>query len=129
MIRYLTVGEVLRLHTLVLEQSGGSEGIRDRGALESAVAQPMATFGGEDLYDTIPKKAAALALSLVSNHAFVDGNKRIGHAAMEVFLTLNGFTVNAGVEEQEELFLSLADGEISRETLTEWIEAHLQAIS
>lgn len=129
MIRYLTVGEVLRLHTLVLEQSGGREGIRDRGALESAVAQPMATFGGEDLYDTIPKKAAALAFSLVSNHAFVDGNKRIGHAAMEVFLTLNGFTVNAGVEEQEELFLSLAAGEISRDTLTEWIEAHLQAIS
>lgn len=129
MIRYLTVREVLRLHSLVLEQSGGSTGIRDRGAIESAVAQPMATFGGEDLYDTIPKKAAALAFSLVRNHAFVDGNKRIGHAAMEVFVTLNGFTLSAGVDEQEELFLSLAAGGISREVLADWVEAHLQAIS
>ena len=129
MIRYLTVREVLRLHGLVLEQSGGSGGIRDRGALESAVAQPMATFGGEDLYDTIPRKAAALAFSLVRNHPFIDGNKRIGHAAMEVFLTLNGFTISADVDEQEELFLSLAAGEISREKLTEWVEAHLQAVS
>lgn len=129
MIRYLTVREVLRLHALVLEQSGGSVGIRDRGALESAVAQPTATFGGEDLYDTLPKKAAALAFSLVRNHAFVDGNKRIGHAAMEVFLTLNGFTINADVDDQEDVFLALAAGNVSREMLIEWVEAHLQAIS
>lgn len=129
MIRYLTVREVLRLHRLVLEQSGGSEGIRDRGALESAVAQPMATFGGEDLYDTISKKATALAYSLVRNHAFVDGNKRIGHAAMEVFVTLNGFTIIADVDEQEEVFLSLADGSLTREELIEWVEAHLEPIS
>lgn len=71
MIRYLTVGEVLRLCALVLDQSGGSEGIRNRGVLESAVAQPMATFGGKDLYDTIPKKAAALAFSLIRNHVIM----------------------------------------------------------
>ena len=83
--------------------------------IEARLSPPWATFGGEELYDTIPKKAAALAFSLVRNHAFVDGNKRIGHAAMEVFLTLNGSTLNAGVDEQEELFLSLAAGEISRD--------------
>lgn len=129
MTRYLTVREVLRLHALVLDQSGGSHGIRDHGALESAVAQPMATFGGKDLYDTLAKKAAAPAFSLVRNHAFVDGNKRIGHAAMEVFLTLNGFTVTADVDEQEELFLSLAAGKVGREDLSEWIDGHLQKLS
>lgn len=87
-MRYLTVIEVLALHGQVIEQSGGKDGIRDLGLLESAIAQPMMTFDGIDLYVSIVDKAVALGFSLIMNHPFVDGNKRTGHAAMEVFLVL-----------------------------------------
>ena len=82
-MRYLTVGEVLEIYSSVIKQSGGGMGIRDLGALESAVAQPRMTFNGEELYPTIVEKASALGFSLIQNHPFVDGNKRAGHAAME----------------------------------------------
>lgn len=85
MIRYLTIVEILDIHQQVTQRSGGAEGIRDLGALESAIAQPRMTFGGEDLYPTIVDKAAALGFSIVMNHPFIDGNKRTGHAAMEIF--------------------------------------------
>ena len=85
-MRALSLSEVIKLHEYLLEQSGGIAGIRDLGALQSAVAQPHMTFGGIDLYQTIQEKAAALCFSLVTNHPFVDGNKRVGHAAMETFL-------------------------------------------
>ena len=88
-MRALSLSEVIKLHEYVLEQSGGITGIRDLGALESAVAQPYMTFRGVDLYQTIQEKAATLCFSLVTNHPFVDGNKRVGHAAMETFLVLN----------------------------------------
>jgi death on curing protein len=121
--RYIAVEEVERLHGLVIQTSGGSSGLRDRGALEASVMQPMQTFGGEDLYPSLAEKAAALAFGLVSNHPFIDGNKRIGHAAMEVFLMLNGFEIDAGVDEQEDLFLRLAAGEVSRDELVEWVRS------
>lgn len=81
-MRYLTLGEVVALHRAVIESTGGASGIRDLGALESALAQPRATFAGSDLHPTIPAKAAALGYSLTLNHPFVDGNKRVAHAAM-----------------------------------------------
>ena len=87
-MRYLTLGEVVDLHRRLLHATGGASGIRDFGALESAIAQPKATFGGVDLYPTLVEKAAALAFSLVQGHPFVDGNKRVGHAAMEIFRVL-----------------------------------------
>lgn len=123
-MRYLTAGEVVRLHKLILDKSGGADGIRDQGAIESAVAQPQMTFGGQDLYPTQIDKAAALAFSLVRNHAFVDGNKRVGHAAMEVFLVLNGYEIGASVDEQENLILRLAAGQLSRDELREWLRVH-----
>ncbi len=85
-MRHLTLGEVVELHRRLLLASGGAAGIRDIRLLESALAQPAATFDGADLHPTLVDKAAALGFSLVANHPFVDGNKRIGHAAMEVFL-------------------------------------------
>ena len=88
-MRYLAPHEVIELHRLVLADSGGMPGIRDMGAVDSAVAQPRMTFGGQELYPTVVEKAAALAFSLVRNHPFIDGNKRTGHAAMETFLVLN----------------------------------------
>lgn len=90
-------------------------------ALESALAQPQMTFGQKDLYGSLFQKAAALAYSLALNHPFVDGNKRVAHAAMEIFLLLNGYEIEATVDEQEELSLLLAKGKISREQLAKWI--------
>ncbi len=89
--RYLALSEVLFLYQRVMDFSGGEEGIRDLGASQSALAQPRMTYGGEELYPSLAEKAGALAYSLVKNHPFVDGNKRIAHAAMEVFLVLNGY--------------------------------------
>jgi len=99
MIRYLNLGEVMNLHRRILKQSGGTAGVRDLGSLESALAQPMMTFGGEDLYPTLIDKAAVLGFSLVMNHPFVDGNKRTGHAAIETFLVTNGLEISAPVDE------------------------------
>jgi death-on-curing protein len=124
-MRYLTLDEVLELHRLVVEQAGGAAGVRDLGALESAVAQPHMAFGGQDLYPTVVEKASALAFSLVRNHPFVDGNKRVGHAALETFLVLNGHELSAPVEEQERVMLGLAAGTVGREEFTEWVRAHL----
>ena len=125
-MRYLTIAEVLYLHRMVIAQSGGSSGIRDLGGLESAIAQPLATFAGSDLYSGVAEKATALCFSLVLNHPFVDGNKRVGHAAMETFLVLNGFDLSAPVSEQEELILALADGALSREGLLRWVDTHIR---
>jgi death-on-curing protein len=89
-MRYLTLAEVLHIHEGVLAQSGGLSGVRDLAALESAMSQPKASAGGADAYPSLVEKAAALCYSLCSKHPFVDGNKRVAHAAMEVFLILNG---------------------------------------
>ncbi len=125
MIHYLTVEQVLLLQAVVIQQSGGLPGMRDPDSLDSAVAQPQATFDGIDLYPTLVEKAAALAFSLVKNHAFLDGNKRIGHAAMEAFLIINGFAISAGVDTQEDLFLSLAAGTSTRSDLVDFISKHV----
>jgi death-on-curing protein len=126
MTRYLTVKEVLELHRLVLKQSGGLDGVRDSGGLESAVAQPQMAFGGRELYPNLTEKAAALGFSLVCNHPFVDGNKRVGHAAMETLLVLNGWELTAGVDEQEQMILRLAAGSLKREEFTAWVQSHVQ---
>ena len=127
-MRYLTLAEVIELHRLVVEQAGGAAGLRDLGALESAVTQPRATFGCADLYPTLATKAAALGYSLALNHAFVDGNKRVAHAALETFLVLNGHELAAEVDEAERLMLALAAGDVSREQLVSWVERHLVAL-
>ncbi len=124
-MRYLTYHEVLELYHRVMEQSGGAVGIRNLNGLESALAQPSMIFGGQELYPTIVEKASALAFSLIKNHPFVDGNKRIGHAAMETFLVLNGYEIEASVDEQEWVILQVASGEMGREGFTEWLRAHM----
>jgi death-on-curing protein len=122
---YLEMDDVLMLHADLIAESGGASGVRDIGAVESAVAQPQMGFGGQDLYPTLGEKAAALSFSLVSNHAFIDGNKRIGHKAMETFLILNGFEISADLDEAEQTVLRLAASELSREEWTGWVLAHL----
>lgn len=126
-MRYLTLGEVVTLHRAVVEATGGAEGIRELGGLESALAQPKATFDAIDLYPTVVDKAAALAFGLAMNHPFVDGNKRIAHAAMAVFLDLNGFAIDASVDQQERVMLDLAAGNMTRQALTGWLSSHVIA--
>jgi death on curing protein len=83
------------------------------------------TFGGENLYPLIAEKAAALGFSMIQNHPFVDGNKRLGHAAMEVFLVLDGYEINAPRDEQEHVVLQVASGELGRDGFTQWIVQHV----
>ena len=128
-MRYLTLGEVVTLHRAVIESAGGATGIRDVRALESALAQPRATYGGVDLHMTLAAKAAALTYSLALNHPFVDGNKRVAHAAMEVFLALNGLELVADVDEQERLMLDVAAGRSSRQRLEEWLGQRTKPLS
>ena len=125
-MRHLSLAEVIELHRMVIEQAGGLPGLRDLGALESAVAQPRMIFGGDDLYPSLVEKSAALCFSLVKNHPFVDGNKRVGHAAMETLLVLNGFEIDASTDEQERLVLALAAGQLSREDLVGWLRGHVR---
>lgn len=124
MIR-LTKQQVILLHRDVIAQSGGSPEIRDEGLLESALNAPFQTFTGMELYPTIIDKAAHLGYSLIKNHAFVDGNKRIGTHAMLVFLLLNGIDVAYKDEELTQLILGVAAGEISSEQLLAWLQAHI----
>jgi death-on-curing protein len=124
-MRYLTLSEVLEIYRRVIQQSGGTMGIRDLGALESAIAQLRMTFGGEELYPTLVEKAAALTFLLIQNHPFVDGNKRTAHAAMETFLVLNGCEIGATVDEQEQVILQVASRKMERNAFTDWLRIHI----
>lgn len=120
-MRWLTLAEVLELQRRLIDTSGGLHGVRDLGLLEAALAQPRQTFAGQDLYPSLVEKAACLGFSLIQNHAFLDGNKRIGHAALEVTLVLNGYELNASVEESEAVVLAVASGQMKRESFTLWV--------
>jgi death-on-curing protein len=124
-LRFLDVDDVLRLYHRVMEASGGTPGLRDQGLLESAVAGPRMSFGGEELYPTLAEKAAALAYALARNHPFVDGNKRIALAAADAMLRLNGFRLEADDDTLERVFLELAAGRLSRKALAEFVASHL----
>jgi death-on-curing protein len=128
-MRYITIGEVLGIYQRVMQETGGLMGIRDLGALESALAQPYMTFGGNELYPSLAEKAAALGFSLIQNHPFADGNKRTGHAVMESFLALNDYEINASIDEQVEVILSLASSKLSRDEFTKWLSNHIQELS
>ena len=116
--------KVLLLQQLVIESSGGSAGIRDFGLLDSAIESSYQTFGGKELYPSKEEKGARLGFNLVSNHAFVDGNKRIGLLVMLSFLTINGINIKYTDEELVSIGLSLADGKTTYEELLSWIIAH-----
>ena len=123
-MKRLTVRQILMLHDDLIAQFGGTAEIRDRGLLESAANAPFQTFGGEDLYPTLPEKAAQLGYGLIKNHPFADGNKRIGAHAMLVFLALNGIRLQYEDAELIRLILSAASGEIGAAELTAWLEGH-----
>lgn len=126
MIVYLSVAQLLTLYRALMAAFGGREGLRDRSGLESAGARPAATFGGEDLYPDLAAKSAALMHSLVLNHSFVDGNKRVGAAAAELFLRVNGAELDVGDEEFEAAALSTAAGDVEAEALTIWFRQRVR---
>ena len=119
------MAQVLRIHQRLIETSRGDPAVLDQGKIESAVAQPRMTFDGQALYPTLAEKAVARAFSLNKNHGFQDGNKRVSHAAMEMFLLRNGYEIEASVDEQERVFLAVADSSLTREKSTEWVKAHV----
>ena len=122
----LSQEQILTLHEMIIDETGGSHGLRDQGALDSALSQPLMTFGGQDLYPALAEKAAAMGFSLIANHPFVDGNKRIGIGAMILFLRANGQDISADVDEQERVVLAVAAGEMEREAWTQWVQTHLK---
>ncbi len=124
LIHFLTVDQVLAIHARVLAEYGGGDGVRDAGLLDSAVAMPAASFGGQHLHDGIPTMAAAYLFHICKNHAFVDGNKRAGLGAAIQFLYLNNYMLDASKDAVEHLTLSVADGSIRKDAVIEFFNKH-----
>lgn len=127
MIVYLSVEQILALHSRQVRRFGGSRGLRDRGALEAAAARPQATFAGDDLYPDVAAKAGALLHSLVQNHPFVDGNKRVGAHALVVFLIANDTEPLFSSSELTEMVLAVARGELVAEAVAIWSRQRIRA--
>jgi death on curing protein len=123
---FLTISQVLDIHQRQIQRFGGTSGVRDEGLLDSALAQPQATFGGELLHPTIHEQAAAYLYHLAMNHPFIDGNKRTAFAVMLTFLNLNGYTLNASQEQAYNLVIQVVQKEISKEELSAFLELYLQ---
>ena len=120
----LSKEKVKLLHQLISEETSGSVGIRDEGLLESALEGAFATFDGKDLYPSKEEKGARIGYTLISNHAFVDGNKRIGMYVMLTFLEVNGIKIEATNEEVAETGLAVAAGTMKYEELLKWVTDH-----
>lgn len=120
----LTKEQILLLHTQLIEITGGSDGIRDVGLLESALESPFQSYGGVELYPSIQAKAARLCYGLVKNHALIDGNKRIGCHAMLVFLALNGYEIEYKQKELSDLILDVAADRKQYEDILQWLLVH-----
>ena len=120
-MKRLSVERIKQIHHLMIEETGGMDGVRDEGLLESAVNAPFQTFDDVPLYKTIEAKAARLGYSLINNHAFIDGNKRTGMMAMLLFLELNGAGKDYADEEIIRVGLALADGSMDDKALLDWI--------
>lgn len=126
---YLSITQVLVIHDQMIKRFGGLSGIRDLGFLESAVGRPHATFDGDDLYNTIFNKAAALLQSLLKNHPFVDGNKRTALTSAGIFLKLNGYQLGNDHDNEVDFALKVDNDDLPIEQITEWLEKHSKAIS
>lgn len=124
-MKILKKRQILLLHSVLIAESGGSDGVRDEGLLDSAVNTPFQTFSGQDLYPTVLEKAVRLGFGLIRNHPFIDGNKRIGTHAMLVFLNLNSITLSYEDDELISTILSVASGEMDADGLLKWMQQHI----
>lgn len=125
-MRVLTKRQVLMLHSALVAESGGCDGIRDEGLLDSAINMPLQTFASKDLYPTVLEKAARLGFGLIRNHPFIDSNKRIGTHAMLVFLAINGITLSYEDDDLISTILSVASGELDDTGLLNWLQGHVE---
>lgn len=123
---WISAEDVILIHSRVIEGSGGLDGLRDRDGLEAAVAAPMQTFDGTELYPTDLEKIARLGFGLASNHAFVDGNKRIGAMMTQLLLKWNGYDLTLHTGELADMFIAIADGTAKEKDLLDWIHRHLR---
>lgn len=121
---FLTLEEVIAIHRDQIDRYGGSAGVRDWGLLKSAAAMPAAAFGGQFLHADLCEMAAAYLFHLVQNHPFIDGNKRVGAVAADVFLSLNEMTLTASEDDYAELVLAVARGEMSKSAAAEFLRTH-----
>lgn len=124
-MKVLSKRQILLLHTALIEQTGGSDGVRDEGLLESALHAPFQTFAEQELYPSLLEKAARLGFGLICNHPFVDGNKRIGTHAMLVFLDINQIELCYEDDELIAVILSVASGTMDYNGLLSWLQEHL----
>lgn len=120
----LTKEQIMMLHSQLIVETGGSDGLRDEGLLESALNAPFQTFGNVEAFPSIQQKAARLGMGLIMNHAFIDGNKRIGAHAMLVFLAINGIELDYTQVDLSETILRVASGELEFDDLLNWIIDH-----
>ncbi len=127
-MRYPTLDEVLTLHQSVLDAHGGSAGLRDMGALQSALAAPRQTMFGEELYSGIADKSAIILYLLTQNHPFVDGNKRTALSACFWFLESNGYTLDVGSENLYQFTIDIASGHLDKGAVTAWIRKYLRPL-
>jgi death-on-curing protein len=128
-MNYLEPEQVLFLHMRLVVETGGAQGVRDLGMLESAVARPKAMFNAQELYPTLFLKAAALLESLVNNHPFLDGNKRTGIAAAALFLLRNGYSLTASNSELEAFTLGVAQAQFDLSAMAEWLQFHCSPVN
>ena len=124
---FLSLDEVLEIHTQQIERYGGSPGLRDIAGLESAVATPQATFGGDFLHLSLPAMAAAYLYHICQNHPFIDGNKRTGANAAITFLLMNNWEPKFRQKELVEVVLSVASGRLTKPALVSIFESHCRA--
>lgn len=125
-MRVLSKRQILLLHSALISESGGSDGIRDDGLLDSALNTPFQSFTDQDLYPTVLEKAARLGFGLIRNHPFIDGNKRIGTHAMLVFLKINNIALSYEDEELIATILFVAAGELDDDGLLDWMQKHIE---
>lgn len=123
---WVTVDDVIAIHRLIIQKTGGLDGVRDQNGLESAINAPLQSFDGVDLFPTDVEKIARLGFGLASNHAFVDGNKRIGAMMTQLLLKWNGYSFALRVGELAEMFISIANGNAEESDLLNWIQKHLE---
>lgn len=123
---WISAEDVILIHSRVIEGSGGLDGLRDRDGLEAAVSAPMQTFDGKELYPTDLEKIARLGFGLASNHAFVDGNKRIGAMMTQLLLKWNGYDLTLHTGELADMFIAIAAGTAKEKDLLDWIHRHLR---
>ena len=123
---WISAEDVILIHSRVIEGSGGLDGLRDRDGLEAAISAPMQTFDGKELYPTDIEKIARLGFGLASNHAFLDGNKRIGAMMTQLLLKWNGYDLTLRSGELADMFIAIADGTAKEKDLLDWIHRHLR---